>query len=161
MELRWADDTAVNHAALRLQYGTTYRFDVGGDETVSVHRTKKVNDPSIALPGNQCGCASRGPLLFTPEPEMGLEKNRVILRSSKNGESTGGKLILKMCTDSTKFTLLIGTEKKSCKDLGKMHCDMKDRKSLKLYGIIAMPYVTIVVTEECQCGAGMTRNLST
>mmetsp|Transcript_21670 Transcript_21670/g.43482 ORF Transcript_21670/g.43482 Transcript_21670/m.43482 type:complete len:1080 (+) Transcript_21670:120-3359(+) len=126
MELRWADGTIVNHAALRLQYGTTYRFDVGVDETVSVYRNKNAKSP-IKLPGNMCGCASKGPLLFTPEPKLKLRKNQVVLRSS-----SGRQLSLKMCVDSPKFTLTVGKQKKTCQDLTKDHCDMKDKKSLKI-----------------------------
>jgi len=123
MTLLWADGGLVDHKSLRLQYGSTYRFDAG-NVTVSVHDKKKSNSEPLALPGNDCGCAKKGPLLFTPEKVMGLEKKFYLKLS------TGEKLNIKMCTDSKSFKF--GKKKKKCKKLKKSHCDKWDKTSGKL-----------------------------
>mmetsp|Transcript_18058 Transcript_18058/g.36018 ORF Transcript_18058/g.36018 Transcript_18058/m.36018 type:complete len:1288 (+) Transcript_18058:253-4116(+) len=65
-----SNGTVVDLEDLRLQYLVTYRFTVQGDADLSVHRTGE--ELPLSLPGNDCGCAEKGPLLFTPTPELRL-----------------------------------------------------------------------------------------
>ena len=68
--LHRSDGQEIDPSSIMLSFGTTYRFTIKSDIQVSIHETNVVGSDAISLPGNECGCATQGPLLVTPTPPM-------------------------------------------------------------------------------------------
>merc|ERR1712087_56797 len=69
MILQRSDGEEVDTSSILLNYGITYRFTVESDIEVAFYKDDTFDEPS-ALADNECGCASMGPLIVTPEPPI-------------------------------------------------------------------------------------------
>lgn len=69
MILQRSDGEEVDTSSILLNHGITYRFTVESDIEVAFYKDDTFDEPS-ALADNECGCASMGPLIVTPEPPI-------------------------------------------------------------------------------------------
>jgi len=86
----------------KLRYGITYRFTVRAGRNVVVSLHDEGTDESISLPGNECGCASEGPLLLALDDvrkQLSRRGGRLVLKSSVGHVSMGIPYERKKCNN--------------------------------------------------------------
>jgi hypothetical protein len=79
--LETTEGDAVDPSTVTLKQGVTYRFSVEANSTfVYAYGSADLSAPPLQLAGNDCGCASNGPLLITIDNSLsGLSE--LLLRS--------------------------------------------------------------------------------
>jgi len=65
IKLQNADGKDIDTTSLILSNEITYRFTIRSPVQISLHDSEEFGTPAISLPGNECGCATKGPLLVT------------------------------------------------------------------------------------------------
>merc|ERR1712070_1228901 len=76
--LQKANGDVVEVGDILLDYGVTYRFTVKSEVEVAVYGSDDFEE-AMSLEGNECGCASMGPLMVTLDAEVG---ESIYLRSA-------------------------------------------------------------------------------